>query len=205
MTTIHCVAFAAAFALLAVPACKGDKPNAAPAASATPSASVALAQLSASAAPANKCEPLGCKGGDGSFFHMCDCKGTDLKPPFSIKSTGKYSKFFKSPEFEITNTSDKDIHWASAAIYYYDKSGKQLSAEIRDRTYKSSRINGSNFTFKPHETKTLNLGFKKKSEPKHIAAMQVVIDGWCYGTYKDKPSHLCIRIDRAPEERPMAK
>ena len=54
MTTIHCVAFAAAFALLAVPACKGDKPNAAPAASATPSASVALAQLSASAAPATR-------------------------------------------------------------------------------------------------------------------------------------------------------
>ena len=199
------IALTGALALCSVSACKGSKKDVAPAASAVPSASVAAAEPSASAAPPNKCEPLGCKRGDGTFFHMCDCKGTDLKPPFSIKATGKYSKFFKSPEFEVENTSDKPIHWASAAIYYYDKSGKQLSATIRKHAYKSSRINGSNFTFKPHETKTLHLGFKKESEPKHIATMQVVIDGWCYGTYKDKASHLCIRIDRAPEERPMAK
>lgn len=203
MTKAQSIAVAA-LALCFVPACKGEKKDAAPAAAAAPSASTAAAAPSASAAPANKCEPLGCKG-EGTFFKMCDCKGKDLKPPFEVKSTGKYSKFFKSPEFEIENTSDKDIHWASAAIYYYDKGEKQLSAKIRDKTYKSSRINGSNFTFKPHETKTLHLGFKKDSEPKHIATMQVVIDGWCYGTYKDKASHLCIRIDRAPEDRPMSK
>ena len=172
--------------------------------SAAKSAAPTAATASASAAAAGKCEPLGCKG-EGTFFKKCDCKGKDVKSPFAIKVSGGYSDFFKQPEFEVTNTTDKPIHWGSAAVYYYDKAGEQLETQIRDKTYKVSRVNGSNFTLKPKETKTITLGFKKESEPKGIDTMQVVIDGWCFGTHKDKSSHLCIKIDRAPDERPKAE
>ena len=52
----------------------------------------------------------------------------------------------------MTNASKKDLHWGSAAVYYYDKVGKQLSGKVKDKGYKASRINGSNFSLKPGET-----------------------------------------------------
>lgn len=203
----------AAIVSLSVTACdkgsepkKDDAPGASTSAQAAAQAPTAAAQAGeGAAAPAGegKCAALGCKG-EGDFFKKCDCKGKDVKPPFTIKYTGKYNDFAKKPEFEVTNTSDKPTHWGSAAVYYYDKSGKQLSAKIKETTYPASRVNGSNFTFKPGETKKLTLGFDKDAAPKDTDAMQVVIDGWCYGTYDDKASYLCINLERAPDERPKA-
>ncbi len=179
-------------------------------AQAASSATAASAAPQGSAAPASdtagdegKCDALGCKG-EGTFFKPCSCKDKAQPVPLEVKYTGKYSDFFKQPEWEVTNKTDKDIHWASAAVYYYDKAGKQLEAQIKDKTYKASRVNGSNFTLKPKETKKITIGFKKDTEPKGIDSMEVVFDGWCFGVYKDKSSHLCIKNERAPEERPKS-
>lgn len=145
-----------------------------------------------------KCEALGCKG-EGSFSDKCNCKGKPQEVPFEAKPTGKY--LFKKPEWEVTNKTGKDIHWASAAVYYYDESGKQLEATIKNKPYKSSRINGSSFTLKPKETKTIAFGFTQESAPAGTASIEVEFDGWCFGTYADKESQLCIYIERAPDER----
>ena len=152
------------------------------------------------AAGGDKCSSLGCTG-EGSFSKMCDCKAKPQPAPFAVKYAGKYSSFFEEPEWQITNTTDKDIHWGSAAVYYYDKAGKQLEAKFGEKTLKAYRVNGSNLSLKPNQTKTINLGFKQGDEPKGIGSMEVVFDGWCYGKYDDKRSHHCIRNERAPDER----
>jgi len=154
----------------------------------------------------SKCEQLGCEGGKGDFFEKCKCKGEKTKAPLSAKYSGKDSDFFKKPEFEVTNETDRPIHWASAAIYYYDKSGKQLTVTLKDKPYEAARVNGSNFTLKPQETKSIAIGWTKKTEPKNLGHMEVVFDGWCFGEYKDKASHECMTIERAPKERaPLQK
>lgn len=175
-------------------------PDAAPSASAAGAAPPSAAAQPQVAAGGDKCSALGCTG-EGTFFEMCDCKTKPQPVPFAAKYSGKYSSFFKQPEWQITNTTDKDLHWGSAAVYYYDKAGKQLEAKINDKPYTASRVNGSNLTLKPNETKTIHIGFKQDSEPKGVASMEIVFDGWCYGKYDDKSTHQCMRIERAPDQR----
>jgi len=106
--------------------------------------------------------------------------------------------------WRVTNKSDKDTNWGSVAIYYYDKSGKQLDVTLKGKTYSVERTNGSSFTFKPGETKTLYLGWKQENAPPGTATMEMVFDGWCYGTFEDKAGQLCIDNPRAPEQRPRS-
>jgi hypothetical protein len=197
-------AFPAIFASLALVACdsKTDDGAAATSATTTAAASAPTAATSASSAAAgNKCEALGCKG-EGTFFKKCRCDDAAEMPPapFEAKRVDGYS--FDKPLWEVTNKTDKDLHWGAVSIYYYDASGKQLETKIKDKTYKRSRMNGSTLTLKPRETKKIGLGFKKESAPKGAKDMEIVFEGWCYGTYKDKSSHLCISVGATPEERP---
>jgi len=161
---------------------------------------------SGAAATGPGCAGIGCGNKKGDFFEPCDCKGKAMTPPLVAKWTGKVDSFYKRASFSVENTSDKDIHWGSVAVYYYDKSGKQVEVELKDRKekFKAARSNGSNFTFKPKEKKELSLGWDEKSYPKDVAKIEVVFDGWCYGTYDDKASHLCVNVDRAPDDRPPA-
>ena len=175
---------------------KQDPPQAPPVVSPSPSPTEPAAE-----APAEgKCAALGCTG-EGSFFDRCDCKGKPQTAPLKATRTGKYDGFLKRPEFEVTNTTDKDIHWGSVAVYYYDGAGKQLETTIRDTRYKVSRMNGSSFALKPNQPKTLTMGFQRENEPKGVKAIEVVFDGWCFGTYAAKSTHLCVNAERAPEER----
>lgn len=178
----------------------------APAMSGSAMASGAPAASGAAAAGPG-CASVGCGTAQGDFFNKCDCKGKGMTPPLVAKWTGKVDSFFKSPTFEVENTSDKDIHWASAAAYYYDKAGKQIEVETKDKKskYKSYTVNGSNFSLKPKEKKEISIGWKEDLHPKDTAKIEVVFDGWCYGKYDDKPNELCINVDRAPEERPPSK
>jgi hypothetical protein len=153
------------------------------------------------AAAEAKCAAIGCESGDGSFFKMCGCNEKVQEAPFEAKATGKYGTFSKQPEWTVTNKTDKIVHWASAAVYYYDRAGKQLETTIKDKPYKASRVNGSSFTLKPKETKKVSIGFKQENAPAGTASMEVVFDGWCYGAYADKETHLCMRVARAPDER----
>ena len=167
----------------------------------------APAQAAPAAAPAaagaisGACEALGCAG-DGSFGKMCDCKDKPAASPFTVKATGK--KVGGRPEWEVTNTSDKPTHWASLAVYYYDREGKQLTAESPNGKFRVGRENGSTFTLKAKETRKIGAGFSDKLEPKGTTSTELVVDGWCYGTYEDKASHVCIRNAKAPDDRARA-
>lgn len=215
------MALSAVMAALALTACsKKKEEGAAPATSASTTNATATANATggepapapkagdqgaaAAGGDAAKCSALGCKSGDGSFFKMCDCKGKPQEVPFEAKYTGKYQSFSKQPEWEVTNKTDKEIHWASANVYYYDKSGKQLEATVKDKAFKSYRVNGSTFSLKPKETKKLSIGFKQENAPANAASLEVVFDGWCFGNYADKSTHLCMRVENSPDERARA-
>jgi hypothetical protein len=180
-------------------------PSAVPPSAAAPLPST-ITSTTAAQAPSNDktaaaCAALGCPG-DGSFGAMCDCKAKPQTSPFQVKPTGK--KIAGRPELEVTNTSDKPTHWASLGVYYYDRAGKQLTTETPSGKYALSRENGSMFTLKPHETRKISAGFSEKIEPKGTASIEVVVDGWCFGTYEDKASHLCVRNTKTPDERARA-
>lgn len=162
---------ALALTTLSVSACtkKEDPDSTASAVGATTSATVPVTEPEPTE-PVGKCAALGCTG-TGDFSSMCNCKDKPQEVPFEAKPTGKYHSFFKKPEWELTNKTDKDISWASAAVYYYDKSGKQLEATTNGKSYKLARINGSTFTLKPKETKTISFGFLRDAAPAGAASM----------------------------------
>ncbi len=181
-------------------ACDMTKSDASPAASAKASASAQVAASAAASAASGGACPAGCEG-DGTFFEKCRCEGDSL-PAVPFEATRGEGFKFDKPVWKVTNKTDKDLHWGSVSVYYYDAAGKQLETEIREKTYKRSRMNGSTLSLKPGETKEMGLGFKKDSAPKGAKDMEIIFDGWCYGTYKDKSSHQCITIPAPPKERP---
>ncbi|MFO0593134.1 MAG: hypothetical protein U0441_36665 [Polyangiaceae bacterium] len=206
----------AALALLGCGNKDGGSASGAPAMSGAPAGSGAAAASGKPAAGGNGglvtaqnggCAAISCGDRKGDFFEKCDCKGKNMAPPLVATYTGKMDSFSKEPLFDVENTSDRPIQWASAAVYYYDKSGKQISVELKDRkeTFKKSTINGSNFTMKPKEKKQIHMGWSEKNAPKDVAKIEAVFDGWCYGIYDDKSTELCINIDRAPDDRPPSK
>jgi hypothetical protein len=135
---------------------------------------------------------------------MCDCAAQPPPVPFEIRPTGAHVGMLKQPEFEVKNTTDRPVKWGSAAVYYYDAEGRQLEAELGGRRLRASRANGANFYLAPGETKKLALGFKKDAEPSGHASIEVVVDGWCFGTREDRASELCITLGRSPDDRPRS-
>lgn len=181
----------------AVVACDAEKTTEGATSSATAKATTS-AKATATAA-ANAC-PAGCKG-DGTFTAKCRCEGDSLPPvPFEAKLGTGFQ--FDQPVWEVTNKTDKDIHWGMVSVYYYDAAGKQLETKIKDKVYKRSRMNGSTLTFKPGETKKMGIGFKQESAPKGAKDMEIVFHGWCYGDRKDKATQQCITIPSPPDDRP---
>src|SRR6202012_5179958 len=89
-------------------------PSAIPSATATPSATA-----SAAPEPPHDC-PTGSTG-IGSFAKPSEAKGKDRM------MTGCWTKTDdKGPSFSITNKSKLVILYGKIAVYFYDKSGKQL-------------------------------------------------------------------------------
>ncbi len=149
------------------------------------------------------CESLGCTGA-GTFRDKCNCKGKDVKVPLSAVATGGKGPFGRSA-FDYKNSSDKDIEWASVRVYYYDKDGKQLETELRGRKFKMSSSNGSTMKIKASSTIKAGIGFKTDVVPKGTKTIQAVFDGWCYGDVRKRDDEFCVRVDKSPDDRPMAK
>jgi hypothetical protein len=105
-------------------------PSASPAAttSPTPSASAVTSATAASSAapePPHDCPPK--SSGIGSFAKPCDAKGTERIMTVKWKKTDD-----KGPNFSIKNVGKVTILWGKIAVYFYDKSGKQL--ELKDES-----------------------------------------------------------------------
>jgi len=171
---------------------------------ATPAPAAAAAESEAPKPAAStvesRCSPLGCSG-DGTFLHMCECVEKPQTPPLNARWTGQYSNSFKRPLLEVTNTTDREISWGSVAVYYYDKTDKQLETEIGGEKLKVSRDNGVHVALKPKQTEMIRMGFERDKEPQGIDAIEVVFDGWCFGEFDDEKNRLCVSNEKAPEQR----
>jgi len=153
-------------------------------------------------AAAMTCEKLGCTG-KGKFSSMCNCKGKDVKPPIAFHRVD--GEMFKKPKFEIRNSTAHQTEWASATVYYYDKDGKQLAGTSRGKPQKAYRLNGSTMGVKANGTRSTGMGYKTAEQPAGTKTVQVAVDGWCYGDSRTKDDEFCVRIDKSPDDRPMAK
>ena len=120
-----------AWAAVAVLGCSKDEtkatPDAAPAVSASaPAASASAAPSATAAAPPVDC-PKG-SSGEGSFTKPCDASGKARM--MEVAWTGKMDD--KGPSFRVVNKSPSTILYGRIAVYFYDKSGKQLDAASSD-------------------------------------------------------------------------
>jgi hypothetical protein len=168
-----------------------------------PAAKPTAAKSAPTPAPAPTCESLGCTG-DGSLMGKCDCAGKGVDSPLSAVATGGKDPTGRM-EFELTNSSDRDVEWASVAIYYYDDKGVQLEAELRGKPLKMSTSNGSTMKVEAKGARKLGMGFKGDAIPAGATTVQAVFDGWCYGDVRTRDDEFCVRIDKAPADRAMAK
>jgi hypothetical protein len=122
MRTIVTLAIAAA-----VFGCSKDEPKSqAPAASATPAATASAvpsvsAPPAASAAPEPHHDCPANSSGIGSFAKPCEAKGGERLMKVKWTKTDD-----KGPSFSIKNVGQTTILYGKIAVYFYDKSGKQL-------------------------------------------------------------------------------
>jgi hypothetical protein len=116
---------------LAILSCSKEEPKPeAPAPSAAPSVSTppppsAPPAPSASAAPEPHHDCPGSSTGTGSFAQPCESKGPDRLMTVKWTKTDD-----KGPNFSIKNVGKTTILYGRIAVYFYDKTGKQL--EIKD-------------------------------------------------------------------------
>lgn len=128
------VAFAAAVAAMG---CSKEESAPAPAPSApvpsTPvsAASSAPAPIATVLPPRSDC-PKG-SSGPGTFDKPCEAKGSARL--MEMTWTGKTDE--KGPQFRLTNKSSMVILYGKVAVYFYDKSGKQLEVKEADDNNKS--------------------------------------------------------------------
>lgn len=156
--------------MVAVCACSKEP---APAPSPAPSASAAAttsasAVTSATPAPTAAPEPPhDCpqnSAGVGSFAKPCDAKGSERIMKVKWKKTDD-----KGPNFSIKNVGKTTILYGKVAVYFYDKSGKQL--ELKDesqtpaqmRPYLTCAGNIFQGVMKPAESATLTFSCVPKS------------------------------------------
>jgi hypothetical protein len=120
-------------AILALVGCSKDESTPAPSASASaapppsasapaPSASTPPAAASSAPEPPHDC-PTGSTGA-GSFAKPCEAKGSARLMDVKWKKTDD-----SGPSFAITNKSQLVILYGKIAVYFYDKSGKQLDVQ----------------------------------------------------------------------------
>ncbi len=114
--------------------CSKEEPPPAPAASASASAAASV-PATPSAAPSVSAAPPpephhDCPAnstGIGSFDHPCDAKGPQRLMTVKWTKTDD-----KGPNFSIKNVGKATILFGRIAVYFYDKSGKQL--DLKDDT-----------------------------------------------------------------------
>ena len=133
-TRLPSLARLASLALIALASCKDKATDTPPAASASAAPSAEAAPVASTpAAPASTPAPSATapavphdcpKGsaGEGSFDKPCEAKGNARM--MDVTWNGKIDD--KGPFFRVNNKSTNVILYGKIAVYFYDKSGKQL-------------------------------------------------------------------------------
>jgi len=200
--------------LAAAAACSKDQaaatdaaPSAAASASAAPSASVAAAP-SASAEPEVQHDCPAGSTGKGSFSHPCEAKGAARM--VTLTWNGKYDDKTASPWFNTKSSAPKTLLYGRIAVYFYDKSGKQIdpkeAVEGSDKTNAFHTCSGSVFAggLNPGENARYTFSCMKKSDmPEGTAAMEAeaTIVGFADAAIK-KNEFFWKNADLAPQKRP---
>jgi hypothetical protein len=121
--------------------------------------------------------------------------------PITAKWTGEYKPDFdgEKPAFTVTSKLDRAVTWGNVAIYYYDKSGKQLEVTDGGRTYKKFWISGGLLQVPAKGTTELKMGWVKDKAPADTAAIEVEIEG--YGFTDVEPGTFFENPDLGHEDR----
>ncbi len=175
-------------------------------ASATPSASAvasATAAPSAAPEPPHDCPPKSV--GIGSFAKPCDAKGAERIMTVKWKKTDD-----KGPNFSIKNVGKTTILYGKIAVYFYDKSGKQLELKDESETPAQMRpyltCSGNIFqgTMKPAESAMLTFScVPKKAIPEGTTTIEaeMPVVGFADPTEK-KIDFYWRNTDLTPNQRP---
>ncbi len=198
---------------LAVLGCsKEETPSAAAAASASASAQAtpsavptASASAAASAAPEPHHDCPAGSSGIGSFAAPCESKGTTRMMTVKWKKTDD-----KGPNFSIKNVSSATILYGRIAVYFYDKTGKQLDVQNASDTPPSTKpfhtCYGNFFqgVMKPAESATLTFSCVPKSViPDGTTTIEGEMQMVGFADASEKKSDFYWRnADLAPDVRP---
>jgi hypothetical protein len=198
-------------------ACSKDESSAGPAASASASTAPAASASASASPPASTPAPIAStppepphdcppdSTGAGSFTKPCEAKGKSRLMDVKWTKTGD-----SGPSFAITNKGKTVIVWGKIAVYFYDKSGKQLDVVDESVTPSVTRhfhtCSGSFFggVMNPAEREVLTFScVPKKVIPDGTATiegeMQMV--GFADATGK-KVDYYWRNADLTPDARP---
>ena len=160
-------------------------PSAAPAtatpkgtASAAASTTAAAPSATASAAAEDPCKKHAlAQGGSGTKADPCKYDTEVL-----IAESGKLGE--QGAQFTVTNSWDDEINRLSAAVYYYDKDGKQLSIKVGGKDARAARLDAEQVKIPGgRKPTTVTLGPAQKDLPAEVdtVEMQILGFGWDNG------------------------
>jgi hypothetical protein len=202
-----------AFGLAVIGCSKDESKGGAASASAAPSASAppvpASGSAAASAAPPASARPVmpspNCpKGSTGPGTFDNPCLATGASRMMDVAWTKKTDD--KGPYFRVTNKSPKTILYGKIAVYFYDKSGKQLDEkDSNGKTHPYETCSGNIFSgvMKPGEKAVLTFScVKKESIPEGTATIEGEMEQVGFADESGKRNELYWRnTDLVPEAR----
>jgi hypothetical protein len=173
-------------------------PSAAPSASATASAAASAAPEPHHDCPANS-------SGIGSFTKPCEAKGTERIMKVKWTKTDD-----KGPNFSIKNIGKTTIVYGKIAVYFYDKTGKQLDLKDDSETPPKTRpyltCSGNFFqgVMKPAESATLTFScVPKKIVPEGTTTIEAEMQTVGFADDTEKKIDFYWRnADLTPNARP---
>ena len=109
----------------------------------------------------------------------------------------------KGPTFKIVNNAKLEILYGKIVVYFYDKAGKQMEAQVGDKPHKRLTCAGNIFAgaVKPAEKVFVNFSCVKKDDvPKGAVTIEGSCDGRLHRRHRQNDTYW--RNDDLIPERP---
>lgn len=138
-------------------------------ASASAAAPTAAPSASAAAADADPCKAHHLEKGAGTESDKCRFDDDVLTWTYAgtLDDAGA--------AFAITNPWSEDVDTLSAAVFYYDKDGKQLTVKVADKDQPADRLDAAAVKLPGGKTTTVPLGLAKKDLPPEVDSVELQI------------------------------
>jgi len=167
---------AASSATASVAAASSAKPQ--PSATSSASAMQGPAPSSSASAAAadapDPCKKHNLKDGAGTKADMCKYENDVLMADYfgPVDDTGAV--------FAIMNPWPDEVTWLRAAVFYYDKDGKQLTIKVGDKDQTNDMLDGIAVKIPGSKTTNVPLGLAKKDLPAEVNTieLQIAAFGW---------------------------